>query len=123
MKRDRGPIDGRLPPETGDERLVLGRKEKIAGCFRVEERLFSEPVAREDERSARRVPHGEREHAVELLDEGFSVALVQMDDDLGVGLRPEAMTGGGELLAELLKVVDLSVEDGPHRSVLAALRL
>ncbi|MFO1426571.1 MAG: hypothetical protein U1F11_06280 [Steroidobacteraceae bacterium] len=46
-----------------------------------------------------------------------------MDDDLGVGLRVEAVTQRLELRAQLGVVEDLAVENDPHRAILVADRL
>src|SRR5205085_12232924 len=88
-----------------------------------EDGLLAKPIARQNERSSRRVPHCEGEHAIELLHERFAVTLVQMDDDLGIRARAEGVALLGKLVTKLLEVVDLAVENGPHALVLAALRL
>ena len=79
--------------------------------LRVEERLDPEPVAREEERALDGVPDREGEHADQLLGAALAHLLVEMDDDLGVALRPELMSLGDQLAAEFAVVVDLAVED------------
>ena len=49
--------------------------------------------------------------------------LVEMHDDLGVALSGEAMAFSSQLLAQLLEVVDLTVQDDHDRTVLTEDRL
>ena len=58
-----------------------------------------------------------------MFDTGFAEVLPGMDDDLGIGLGREAMAAPQKGLAELDVVVDLAIEDGPHRAVLVGQRL
>ena len=46
-----------------------------------------------------------------------------MDDDFGVGMGSEPVAAAFELGAQRRKVVDLAVEDDPHRAVLVRQRL
>ena len=74
-------------------------------------------------RRASRIPDGEREHAAETLDARVAPLLVAVHDDFGVRVRPEAMSAAFELGAQRRKVVDLAVEDDPHRVVFVRQRL
>ena len=70
------------------------------------------------------VPDREREHAAEAVEAVDPPLLERVDDHLGVGVvGAEAMAGRLELGAELGVVVDLAVEDEPHRAVLVRHRL
>jgi len=102
---------------------VLRSEIQLAVGFVQKHRLLTETVSREHKGSARRIPDRHREHAVELLDEGVSVALVQMDDDLGVRTCAEGVALLRELVTKLVEVVDLPVENGPDVFVFATLRL
>jgi hypothetical protein len=55
----------------------------------IEERLLAEPIAGHQEPAATRVPEGEGEHALELPDAVGAELLVEVDDHLGVAVRPE----------------------------------
>ena len=46
-----------------------------------------------------------------------------MDDGFGVGLGAERVAAGLEIAAQLAMVVDLAVEDDPHRAVFVGHRL
>ena len=88
------------------------------------ERLDAEPVAGEHQPAAARVPQGDGEHAVEVGQEIEPAVLVEMDDDLGVGMiGGEAVAGALELLAQLDVIVDLAVEDDGDGLVLVEDRL
>src|SRR5205823_8199219 len=69
------------------------------------------------------VPDRDREHAAEPAREVVAVLLVQVDEDLGVAARAEAVAGGLELPPELLVVVDLAVLDDVDGAVLVRDRL
>ena len=58
---------------------------------RVEQRPDAGAIARQHQALASRVPQRDRELAVEVLDERVAVALVQVHDHFGVGLRVEAV--------------------------------
>src|SRR5262249_39797325 len=64
------------------------------------------------------VPDREREDAVEVIDNRIAELLVEVQDDLGVGVAAEAMRLVLEKAAELAVVVDLAVEDDDSRAVL-----
>ena len=69
------------------------------------------------------IPDRKREHPSELLDTPVAEILVEMDDALGVGVRPKAMAGGFEPRPQLPEVVQLAVVDDPNRLVLVRDRL
>jgi len=52
-----------------------------------------------------------------------TLLLVCVNNDLGVALTAEAVTGSLQCLAQLAEVVDLAIEDEPHRAVLIGQRL
>src|SRR5262249_41689039 len=70
-----------------------------------------------------RVPQGEPEHALELVDEIEPALLVQMRDHLGVAARPETMARALETLAQRAVVVDLPVADDQHVAAFVRERL
>ena len=98
----------------GQERqdgLRLGCEVQPACHDRVVERLHPEPVAGAEERSARRVPNGECEHAPQMRQAVGAPAPVGRQDDLGIGRGLERL--GPEFVAQLDVVVDLAVEGDP----------
>src|SRR5258708_34895377 len=73
------------------------------------ERLDAQPLAREHEPSATRVPQCDREHAVEVVQEVQSAVLVEMDEHFGVGMvGGEPVPGWLQRFAQLHVIVDLA---------------
>ncbi len=115
-----GVVDGRVLKNRFD----LGTEDQAAvGQPRVVERLDADSIARQEQPLPRRVPYRKREHAAKALDARIAPFLVSVDDDLGVGMRPEAMPAALELGPQRREVVDLAVEDDQHRAVLVGERL
>ena len=54
------------------------------GNTREIERLDAQPVAREHQLSAPRIPQCDRKHAIELVQEGETMILVEMDEHFGI---------------------------------------
>ena len=102
---------------------MLGTEVQLPASGVIDERLLAQAVASEHEGPSPRVPDGNGEHPVEALDERGTVPLVEVDDDLGVRLRPERMPRPRQLIAQLFEVVDLAVEHGPDAPALVALGL
>ncbi len=69
------------------------------------------------------VPDGECKHAAQLLDAVLTALLVEMNDDLGVGLRLENVALAAKRAPQFLIVINLAVEDDPDASVLIGKRL
>src|SRR5439155_14612060 len=64
-----------------------------------------------------------RKHAFEVIDTGRPEFLVGVDDGFGVGPRPETMPAREQTIADLLVVVNLTVEGDPDRFVFVGQRL
>jgi hypothetical protein len=116
-------IDRPIDPRRRQQRLQLRAEHEASGRFGVVERLDPEAVARQEERTARRIPDREGEHAPQALDAALARFLVEVHDHLRVRARAEVMAAGRELRGELAVVVDLTVEDDPDRTVLVGQRL
>src|SRR5262245_60075501 len=72
------------------------------------ERLDAQPIAREHKPAATRVPQCDREHAVKLVQKVEAAVLVQMDEDLGVGMvGGEPVPGALQHFSQLHIIVDL----------------
>ena len=124
IRVERGEV--RLAPQRRQlqQRLQLRReRERPVAEARPQQRLLAEPVAREHEPSARRVPQRDREHAVEPLDEARPVLLVQVRDHRRVAAAAHLVTLLREVGAELREVVQLAVEDGDDVALLVRHRL
>src|SRR5207302_11169664 len=120
---DRLYVDGAIDLGGFQHRRDFRAEPEVAALLSVDERLLPDPITREQETPLLRVPKGESEHAVQMLDTGVAVVLVQVDDDLCVALRCETMTPLQERVSELLIVVDLAVQDDDDRSILVEDRL
>src|SRR5262249_1230720 len=105
------------------KRAQLRRELEPAARRAVVERFDPEAVAGEDEPPGPRVPQRDREHPAQAAREGRPLLLVEVDEDLGVALRAEAMTGALELRAQLAIVVELAVLDDVDGAVLVRDRL
>ena len=69
------------------------------------------------------VPQRDRELPVEVLNEVGAVLFVEVDDDLGVRVRVEAVSRLLQLGAQLDVVENFAIEDDPHRLILVVDRL
>ena len=76
------------------QRAHLRREGQRSVVERVEQRLLADAVARQQQLLAAPVPEREREHAVQVLDAGGAVLLVEVRDHLGVALRREVVPAG-----------------------------
>src|SRR5262245_43190043 len=109
----RDGVDLRPLAERCDDGSHLRAEPDGAAANRVVNQLDAHGVARQDEASPACIPEGDAEHAVETIEDVGAPLLVAVNDGLGVGLRPELVSAALELGAQLLEVVDLTVEDDP----------
>src|SRR5581483_11799291 len=105
------------------QRPQLRRERKPVALLAVVERLDPEPVPREHEPPPARIPDRDGEHPAQPRREPVAGLLVEVDENLRVAVRPEAMAGRLELGAQLLVVVDLAVLDDVDGAVLVRDRL
>ena len=126
-RRDRVEREERLERVEIDlaarKRAQLGRELEHSARVTVVERLDPVAIAREHETSCLRVPDRDREHPAQPPHVLRAVALVEMQMDFGVAMRPERVTVALELAAQLGIVVDLAVLHDDARSVFARHRL
>src|SRR5262249_55511572 len=120
---DRDGIGLAIHQPARQDRLRLRGKEQSGGRAGIVQGLLAHPVAGEHQPLRARVPQGEPEHALELVDEIEPALLVEMRDHLGVAARPEAMARALETLAQRAVVVDLPVADDQHVAALVRERL
>ena len=107
----------------GQERLDLRTEHQLAIHRRVEQGPDAHPVAGQEELRSLRVPDGNGELAIQMVQAAGAMLLVQVQDDFGVGIGREAVAAASSSAAQLHVVVDLAVEHDPQRSVLVADRL
>jgi hypothetical protein len=107
----------------GKQGFDLGAEQQPAADLRVIERLHTEAVAHERQRSLELVPDGEGEHAVEPVQARGAPFLPRPQHDLGVAARAEGLAACVELARQLAEVVELAVVDEHVTAVLARHRL
>ena len=111
-----GHGQARVPRQGREQRPRLrGEPQRAAGPAPVQ-RPDAGAVARQHQPPAFAVPKRDRKLAVEVFDEAVAVAVVQVDDHLGVGTRVEHVPPRLEVGAQFDEVEDLAVEDRPHRA-------
>ena len=87
------------------------------------QRLDANPVAGDEQLLGARVPDRERKHPAQFVHAHLAEVFVQVNDGLRVAVCAELVAFGFEPVAQLGKVVDLTIEHDPHRAVLVAHRL
>jgi hypothetical protein len=92
-------IDRRALRQGRQKGLHLGREPQPAGFAGEVQRTDAGAVARQHEAASGRIPQRDRELAVEVLHEIVAVAVVQVHDHFGVGLRVEDPSLGFQLAA------------------------
>ena len=111
---------------AGEQRLDLGGEQQQVPGASVIQRLDAQPVSRQQQPLALRIPQAEGEHPVQLAQQLGGVAaglLVAMDEHLRVGVGAEAVALRQQWLAQAEVVVQLAVVREPDRAVLVAERL
>ena len=84
----------------------------------VVERLLAEPIARDEEPLAARVPDGEGEHPRQPLGKRVAPLFITVDEHLGVAARAEDVPARDQFVAQAEIIVNLSVEGDGDRAVL-----
>src|SRR5712691_5355037 len=85
QQRQRVQADAGSNVRVSQQRLDLGTEDEQIPLAGLKERLLSGSVAREEQPAPTLVPDGEREHALEPLDERVACLLVEMKNGLRVG--------------------------------------
>ena len=111
-----------LMPGTSSSALTSEAKTSAPSRERVVERPHAHAVARQHQALAARVPDREGEVAVEVSTQSGPLLLVEVEDDLGVGVGLES-DGRAAISsrAQLDVVEDLAVEGDPDGAVLVAI--
>ena len=115
---DTARVKFRRQQPRSEEGLGLRAEDETILDPGVVERLDPHPVPSHEETAAGVVPDGKGEHAVQVVDAGIAMLLVEVQDDLRVGTGPEAVSGLLEAGAVLFVIVDLTVVGDPDRPVL-----
>ena len=112
IQRESARVQILRKPREDQKRLDLRGKGENSGVLKIIERFFSCPIPRQQELFLPAVPEGQREHSVEVFDEGFAVLLVERQDYFRIGSR--AIGVAGALRALFLKIINLAIEHNGH---------
>ena len=88
--------------------------------MRVEQRLFAQMVCGQQHAAMAIVPDGEGKHAAQLLHYFSAPLLIAVDDDFSIGVGTEGVSGGNQLRAQFLEVVNLAIEGDPDGLIFIA---
>jgi hypothetical protein len=89
----------------------------------VVQRLFAQPIPRQEHGTCLGVPEGKGEHSLEIVYEVWASVGVQMQDDFGIGASTETIAPLFELFSDLGKSVDFAVEGDDKRVIIICERL
>ena len=95
----------------GEQRLDLGAEEQPVALAAPVQRADADAVAGEEDGALGEVDERQRELAAQLLEDALAVLLVEVDDDLGVGMGAEDVALGLQLRLALGIVEQLAVVD------------
>lgn len=111
-------VDLPLDPVVGEKSLDLGREMEMAVGSTVVERADTHPVPCEKKFSFEGIPDGEGELAIDLIQAGRTKFLVQMENDLRVGIGGENVPFLDQARFQLRIIERLPVIDNPQSPVL-----
>ncbi len=102
--------------------LHFGSEQQLVIDLGVKQRLDAKPVARRKQLPLAFIPQNKRILAPQAMDAFGAELLVEVQHDLTIRSRAEAMTPRFELCPNLLEIVKLAVHDGMNRPCSAAAR-
>ena len=98
---------------TGEQQAVASGRRFPA----VHQGLLAQAIAGQQQALIALAPDCKSEHSPQSLDTTGTELLIQVDNDFGIGPGAERMSAGSELRLEFAVVVDLAIENNPHRTV------
>src|SRR2546425_9607313 len=101
----------------------LGTENQLSVELRVQKRLFSHAIARQEKRFGAFIPNRKRKHPAQVLWTIGAPLVVGVNDSFRIAVGIELVAELFELLAQLAIVVDLAVENNPGGAVLIMNRL
>jgi hypothetical protein len=105
-------------PWVGKDCFDLRSKHQSSVSHGVEQRPDSQTVSSQKKCLPQVIPDGERELTIQTRQTGDSFLFIQVKQDLGIGVRGEAMPFCLQLRTELDVIKDLPVKHNPQRAVL-----
>ena len=121
---DRADV-GHAPHQRMREQPLQFRRERhrTIGQFDIMERLYPQPVAREEQALSPSIVEREREHAVEPVEHRRPPRCPAVKQNLGIARGDEHRAQRLQLGAQLGEIVDLAIVGDGQRAVLARHRL
>ncbi len=107
----------------GEQRLDLGAEEQPVALPAPVQRADADAVAGEEDGALGEVDERDGELAAQLLEDALAVLLVEVDDDLGIGVGAEDVALGLQLCLALGIVEQLAVVDDGDGAILVEDRL
>jgi hypothetical protein len=107
----------------GGQGFQLGPEENASAVMMPVQRFDANAITGDKQSVFAGVPHGEGEHAIELVEEVFALFFVQVDEDFGIATGAEAMASTAEALSEFVMVINFAVKAHPDCAVFVAHRL
>jgi len=117
--------ESRVPCRVGCRSDLAARLERLdlrSDAYRLAvvgdvKRLDAEGIAGEQQAAAAVVPEREGEHATQPRDHAHAVALIEMQQNLGVGLRSKDPALGFQFGAQGAEAVDFAVVGDPNQAI------
>src|SRR4051812_36467832 len=102
------------------QRFQFGSEDQSPGAGKgVIKRLLTSAITRYEKRALLVIPDRKRKHAAQVIDAGCAVLLVGVNYPFSIGTRLEDVPVRFQLSLQLLKVVDLAVEDDSRATIFA----
>src|SRR6185437_11791013 len=105
------------------ETFQLAAEVEAFGNPGVIKRFLAEAIAREQQLAPPSIPDGVREHSAEFRNARNPFFFVEVNQRFGIAVGGEAMALCDELASQILIIVDLAIENDPHRTVFVRERL
>ena len=119
----RARIDRQRHFPVGEQSLDLGGEDEGLAIRPPEQRADAEGIPQEMDGACVAVPDGDRELAVQHAGHAGAVLLIEVQQDLDLGVGGKDMALGGEGCAQLAVIINLAIEDDGNRLVLVEDRL
>ncbi len=119
----RCPVEVPLHLRQLQQALELGGEYQPPGNFAIEQRFDAQAIPGQHQALAAVIPEGKAKHPAQLVNAVRTVFFVEVDDNLGIGLRVECVAPALQLRAQFPVVVDLPIEHDLNAAILIGHRL
>src|SRR5438477_12838238 len=104
-------------------RLQLRSKYQERAICVVVQRLLTHSIPSYYERISLPIPDRKSKHPAQILDTILAILLIQMNEAFGIGSGIECVAFGEQILSDLLKIIDLTVQYDPDGLIFIVDRL